>query len=304
MRLVVCMPTFGRPALVRRAVERFARQTRPPDAVLVSAPDESHIEMGCEGSVPVTYVYGKRGSSAQRNRVLSEVCDAYDIVVFFDDDFVPADDYLEMVAAAFAAHPDWIVLTGHVLRDGANDAGVGLEEAEAIVARSRAVSPERAEARDWHGGYGCNMAVRLASVGAHRFDERLVLYGWLEDLDFTRRVAANGRIVKLDALRGVHMGTKAGRVNGMPFGYSQVINPLYLARKGSVSLLMAANLIARNLLANSGRLLWPEPWIDRQGRLLGNLIALWHLLSGRLSPENASDFLEEPDALTRQRSSR
>lgn len=294
MRLVVCVPTYGRPALARRTIDRLARQTRRPDAVLVSAPDESHVERSDDGTVPVTYVFGALGTSAQRNRLLTAVCGRYDIVAFFDDDFLPADDYLAQVAAAFEANRDWTVLTGDVLRDGANDAGVGYEEAEAILARSSPVPPEHAVARDWHGGYGCNMSIRLAAVGTQRFDERLVLYGWLEDLDFTRRVAANGRIIKLNALRGVHMGTKSGRVNGMPFGYSQVVNPLYLVRKGSLTPRMASNLIARNLLANMGRLLYPEPWVDRRGRLLGNVVAVGHLISGQLLPEKARDFLVEP----------
>ena len=44
--------------------------------------------------------------------------------------------------------------------------------------------------------------------------------------------------------------------------------------------------MARNLLANLVRSLWPEPHIDRRGRLRGNVLALRHLLTGRIEPEH------------------
>jgi hypothetical protein len=44
-------------------------------------------------------------------------------------------------------------------------------------------------------------------------------------------------------------------------------------------------LMLRNIAANLGRSLWPESYIDRRGRLRGNLIAIFHLLIGRVEPE-------------------
>ena len=292
MRLAVCISTYGRPALARQTLERLDRQSRPPDAVFVSAPDEGHIERSIGRPFPTYYLFGARGSSVQRNRALPEIVAHFDAVQFFDDDFLAADDYLANAERAFDANEDWVVLTGHVLRDGINGSGVAFDEAAAIVDSLPPMTIEQGSARDWHGGYGCNMAVRVSSIGSSRFDERLVLYGWLEDLDFTRRVGAEGRIIHHTSLRGVHMGIKSGRVNGAPLGYAQVVNPFYLLRKGSVTPAMALKLIGRNVLANSARLLWPEPWIDRRGRLRGNLIAARHLLTGKVNPEGAADLLQ------------
>ena len=79
------------------------------------------------------------------------------------------------------------------------------------------------------------MSVRLDLARRHRltFDEQLPLYGWLEDVDFSRRVAGYGRVVKVSAARGVHLGVKAARQRGVQLGYSQVANPVYLMRKGT-----------------------------------------------------------------------
>jgi hypothetical protein len=136
------------------------------------------------------------------------------------------------------------------------------------------------------GLYGCNMAFRIQYVRANqlRFDENLPLYGWQEDIDFSLQMAPFGRLVKSDRLMGVHLGVKAGRTSGVRLGYSQIANPVYLSKKGTMSWQHARKLISRNIAANLARSLYPEPWIDRHGRLKGNLLALMDLLRGKASP--------------------
>ena len=90
----------------------------------------------------------------------------------------------------------------------------------------------------------------------------------------------------------VHLGTKMGRTPGQAFGYSQVANPIYLARKTYQGARFypwryAATRISRNLIANLYRSLRPEAYVDRRGRLKGNMIAFRDLLLGRLAPERA-----------------
>ena len=137
-----------------------------------------------------------------------------------------------------------------------------------------------------YAAYGCNMAFRLSVIRAHRlaFDEALPAYGWLEDVDFSRRIARHGPLARLDGAIGVHLGVKGGRVSGRRFGYSQVANPLYLVRKGSYAPSRAAWLMGRNLAMNLLRALRPEPHIDRRGRVAGNVRALADLCAGRLHP--------------------
>lgn len=284
MKLVVAIATLGRPEQVSRLVAYLDGQTRLPDAVIVSAPDASHVGDIDGRRFPVMTVFGTKGLSAQRNTALDRLGTDFDVITFFDDDFVPADDYLQRVEAAFAANDGWAVVMGHVIMDGAHNAGHDWNDALAALAEARA-NPAEHTVQDHVGAYGCNMSIRASMISGLRFDERLVLYGWQEDIDFTSQLRAKGRVVGLSSIVGVHLGLKAGRVSGVRFGYSQIVNPVYLIRKGTVPATFALPLMARNLVANVARSLRPEPYIDRRGRLRGNMMAVAHILTGRIEPE-------------------
>lgn len=277
------VPTLGRGGLVTRLLAHLEGQSRLPDEVILSAPDETHLEDARTYRFPVRAIYGKTGLSAQRNNALSVALGRFDIITFFDDDFIPADDYLEGVERAFGEHRDRVVVMGRVTRDGACTAGLDWDEG--LWALNLPEIDPPTGAADHVGAYGCNMSIRASAIGDLRFDERLPLYGWQEDIDFTSQLRARGRVVRDNAIRGVHLGAKSGRINGMRFGYSQVANPLYLIRKGTVPARFATRLMLRNIAANFGRSLWPESYVDRRGRLRGNLLALSHLMIGRIEPE-------------------
>jgi GT2 family glycosyltransferase len=288
MRITVIIATYGRRALLNRMLTFLEGQTRRPDRVIVSAPDESHVGRRESEAFALSFVFGARGSCAQRNRAIDAALGDSDVVTFFDDDFLPAADYLETLEAGFAAHPDWAVVRGEAVADGASGTGYSFAEGLALLReaeRLRAIRPIAEQVEDQVGGYGCNMSVRAVAVGDIRFDERLPLYGWQEDIDFTSRLGTHGRLVGLNTLYGVHLGVKAGRVSGVRFGYSQLINPVYLVRKGTMPATFAFNLIWRNIAANTVKSLWPEPYIDRRGRLKGNMLAALHLVRGRDEPE-------------------
>jgi GT2 family glycosyltransferase len=287
MRLVVIIATANRPDLIGRLLKHLDAQRRPADEVIISAPDETHVGSPQKHAFITTYLYGKRGLTAQRNLGLDHALGRADIVTFFDDDFLPASDYLQRVAAAFEEHPDWVVVRGHAVKDGANGPGMTFE---AGLATLRSIERSRSSTlpeviRDEVGGYGCNMSVRAAHIGDLRFDERLVLYGWQEDIDFTCQLRPYGRVVSLSTLIGVHLGVKSGRLSGVRFGYSQIINPIYLIKKGTIPIGFAARLMGRNLTANIAKSVWPEPYVDRRGRLKGNLLAAFHLIQGKVTPE-------------------
>jgi GT2 family glycosyltransferase len=105
-----------------------------------------------------------------------------------------------------------------------------------------------------------------------------------EDVDFSRRLACHGRIVNVPSPLGIHLCVKSFRQSRVHLGYSQVANPIYLMRKGTCCYRKASYQMARNLLMNFARSLWPEPYIDRQGRAFGNARAILDLIVGRLNP--------------------
>jgi len=240
------------------------------------------------GSPDVTIVTGPAGLAAQRNTALARLPPGAEIVVFFDDDFVAHRDWLARAAEAFRDDVDVAALTGRVLADGATGPGIGFEEASRLV--------EHVPRSDWswidsYSPYGCNMAFRVSQLGDLRFDERLVLYGWLEDRDFGAALARKGgRVAKSAELVGVHMGVKSGRIAGDRLGYSQVVNPLYMLRKGTMTLPQVAGQLFRNMASNIGKAAWPEPFIDRRGRLRGNVLAIADVLRGHVQPERAASI--------------
>ncbi len=228
---------------------------------------------------------GKRGLTSQRNEILREL-DAFDVIVFFDDDFFPKIDYLAEIERFFLGNAVVVAVTGRPIVDGANGPGVDSEAALALLEADEKMATDR-DFAPTYGTYGCNMAFRVEAIrrSGAQFDEKLPLYGWQEDIDFSRQLSGHGRIVDSKALRGVHLGTKSGRTSGVKVGYSQIANPVYLIRKGTVSFGFAGALVGRNVLANLSKSFCPEPWIDRRGRLLGNCLALRDLVTGRISPQ-------------------
>ncbi|MBB2206014.1 glycosyltransferase family 2 protein [Gluconacetobacter takamatsuzukensis] len=289
MKIVVGIATAGRASVLAEILRDLMRQTRQPDEVVVCAPSEEDMLGAAEALPGVHLITGPRGLTRQRNAIIAAVPDA-DVVMFFDDDFLADPHYLQAVEAHMAANDRTVVVTGAVLADGIKGPGLGVAEGRAILAaRAQEGGPSAPE--PVFTGYGCNMALRLAPMRAFDlwFDERLPLYGWQEDVDLSRRLAAHGDVRLLPDARGVHLGVKRGRSSGIKLGYSQVANPLYIAAKGEgYPRTRAWEHIMRNLLSNVAKALRPEPYIDRRGRLAGNMLAFFDLVRGRMTPERAA----------------
>lgn len=290
-KFVVCFATAGRRELMTETLRHLAKQTRAPDEVIIALASADDIDESIfsELPYPVRVRIGPRGLTSQRNVALRSLSDE-GYIVFFDDDFLMAVDYLEECEKIFLARPDIAVITGEVVADGIIGPGLEVEHAKHLL---DTLGPREAlVVRDIYNAYGCNMAYRVAHIKALKaeFDEALPLYGWLEDVDFSCRLAAAGRVVWTNACRGVHLGIKRARQSGLMFGYSQVANPIYLLVKGSIVPGKAFGQMSRNLLANAARVAFPEPWVDRRGRAKGNVLALRDLFLGRLKPQNILDF--------------
>ncbi|MFZ5619011.1 MAG: glycosyltransferase family 2 protein, partial [Pseudomonadota bacterium] len=97
-----------------------------------------------------------------------------------------------------------------------------------------------------------------------------------------------GALFCTSRLVGAHLGVKGGRTSGVRFGYSQIMNPVYLRLKGTMGLHHAFDNLYRNFLSNHARLFAPEPYIDRRGRVKGNWMAIADILRGRITPERIS----------------
>ncbi|QDA36784.1 glycosyltransferase (plasmid) [Paracoccus liaowanqingii] len=285
--VAVIVATRGRPDVVTATVRHLlATQTISPAAMIVSCAEAG--DAGDLVQMPgVTVVTGPPGLPAQRNTGLAALPQGIRTVVFFDDDFVADPGWLAAAVQIFRDESSVSALTGHVLADGIKGKGIAFPTAVQIVTNALAGGiPAWTEP---FSPYGCNMAFRADAIQGHAFDERLVLYGWLEDRDFAAKLAHDGgRMARSSDLRGVHMGVKRGRVAGERLGYSQIVNPVYMLGKRTMSTGQVAGQIFRNLCSNVLRAPVPEPFIDRRGRLRGNLMALGDLIRGHLEPERAA----------------
>jgi glycosyltransferase involved in cell wall biosynthesis len=291
-RIAIVIATKGRPAAVTEVVRLLERQTLPPSRVIISATGDSDIEAPLHSSVfPLELIYGSASSTKQRNRALERVLHQADIVVFFDDDFAPAVTWLERCAFAFAADARVVGVGGLVLRNGATEtAEVSWDEAKRLISDPPPLPPGPPMFVNCLSLYGCNMAFRITAIGDLRFDERLVLYAWMEDKDFSRIAGRTGRLVRYNGMVGVHLGIKSAKVSGKRFGYSQVVNAWYLYRKKVLRRKEVWPNIFKAILANGIRSFRPEKNVDRYGRFVGNLVGVGELIRGRCRPERAEEL--------------
>ena len=290
MKICIGIATKGRPAILAETLRLLENQTRRPDVIIVCPTCEEDVPTRDipEINLPIRVIHGPTGSCAQRNTVLKNTNDM-DLVLFIDDDFFLEPDYLSRCERLFEVRSEVVASTGQVLADGINGPGFTPDLARQLLAETTHEKSTNisASVKTTYAAYGCNMAVRCSTVREEciRFDEKLPLYAWQEDVDFSRQLSKFGEVVFDSRLRGVHLGHKSGRTSGVKFGYSQVANPVFLCRKGTLSLFFACRLMMKNAIMNILRSPFPEPWADRRGRLKGNALAVLHFFQGKLDPE-------------------
>jgi GT2 family glycosyltransferase len=285
MKLGLVIASHRRRDILQKVLINLMSQVRVPDEIVLSAVDATDIPAIADNTARVRTIFGTSGSSCQRNRGISCLVGAVDVIIFIDDDFIVGSDYFSNLEHIFDEDNSIIGLNGEVVADGASSAGFTFEQGLLLAEQYHKREKASLFTRDINGTYGCNMAFRTSAIGSVRFDERLALYGWQEDLDFSGALRGSGRLIRTNRVWGVHLGTKGGKGSELRLGYSQIVNPAYIVQKGNMSFAFALQLAARNFFANLIKSIRPESYIDRRGRLRGNLIGLLHLIKGRLTPE-------------------
>jgi GT2 family glycosyltransferase len=284
IRLAVVLASASRPTVLAEALRSCSDQVGVVYRGVVSVPDESSLPADRTLLADWRVVVGTRGLAAQRNAGLAAIGDA-DTVAFFDDDAVLRPDYLSNALTFLDRHSDVVALTGRVLRDGAASGEVSADEAASALATS-AEEPLAGTWRRTRELYGCNFVVRAPVAHSERFDERLPLYSWLEDHDFARRCLCRGGLARVDDCVIVHRAAASGgRQAHRRLGYSQLMNPVYLCRKGSFPVWLAAWEILRPVAKNVVYAVAGSSRSWRRERLAGNLTAAVDVIRGRLTPE-------------------
>jgi GT2 family glycosyltransferase len=293
METTVIICSVGRPAILHETVLGLMKQTVQPASIILSLCAENSALSETRRLPLVRCILGPKGLATQRNTAIPFARSPY--ALFLDDDVELAPDYIEQMERLFAADPAIVAASGGVAADGAPD-GTGIER----EAADKAIREYRGS-RDcvpFKGVYGCNMFVRSDVLQLEKFDERLPLYAWLEDLDFSLRCRRHGKIVRHRSALMAHLGTRSGRTSDLRYGYAKVANPWYLWRKSVLNSLpeVVVRYWAKTTLANLLRALVPKgpQQVNYRKRLMGNLMAYRDLALRRIDPLN---ILKIPDSV-------
>ncbi len=113
----------------------------------------------------------------------------------------------------------------------------------------------------------------------------------MEDVDFGTRARRHGEVGYYYGSMAVHLRAPGSRISDRMLGFAEVMNPAYLARKGSVPRLHALwEFVLKRPCRNFVLILHPGQSRMRRQRFAGNLYALWHIVRGRLEPERMLDL--------------
>ncbi len=299
MKSNIIVATKGRPKETFQLLSYLSRQTYPTDSIVIVghvAEDIAGLESHpLTQSGVATLHLSPMGSCHQRNTGLEVLAKALEdtpdhewMVVFFDDDFRPAVDWIEKCVASFLKDRNLIGITGYVVADGVTNGGYDEQQVtrylnKEVVAENTA-EPEHAVT----SLYGCNMAFLGSYASKARFDENLPLYGWLEDVDYSYQALKYGKLQYIPDCTGVHMGVSSGRTSGVRFGYSQIANPTFLIAKGTMPTQHALIQLSKNFLANVFNTLLSKK--KYRQRLYGNFCAIKDIALFRCKPSNILDI--------------
>jgi glycosyltransferase involved in cell wall biosynthesis len=291
MNISVIVCTLNRPAILHQTIQSVTRQALVPRQIIVASPNLDHILPETLALPGVEYVQTPTGLCKQRNRALESISQGVELVAFLDDDVELARSYLAEMSRLFTETGGIIIASGRMLHDGGRHSRISREEAVSLCESYDKTHDSFVPLafKPVSSGYGCNMIVRYASIGSCRFDERLPLYAWLEDRDFSHRCTVGGCApVELANAVAVHLGWRSGRVSGVRLGFSTVVNPIYLRRKANTFSFrfILVNYWLRCMVGNIIGLITHDTEYDRIGLIKGNMMGFWHLLSGRCDPEH------------------
>jgi GT2 family glycosyltransferase len=302
--IVIC--TVNRPAILHDTVLSIVRQTYKAAEILIVSPGKEHVLEKTLEITGVRLLFGPLGSSSQRNVGLGQLGDKCDLVAFFDDDIELSASYLENIVRLFSEKKDVLIASGRLLHDGGRGTVITREQARALCQEyernSKSVTEVRYVPSD-SAAYGCNMVVRYAAAKDVRFDERLTLYAWLEDRDYSHRLTkSRHRPVRFEGAVAVHLGSRSGRMGGVRLGFSVIVNPLYLWAKNRTFplLYIVVQYWIRCLVGNILGILTRDSEYDRIGLLKGNLLGFKHLLSGSCDPAHITKLVQRDPSPMRE----
>jgi GT2 family glycosyltransferase len=283
------IPTLNRPDLLRTALEALLRCDPGPDEILVIDGTAEGVALpvieelrAISAGRPIRHLIFVGGLTLKRNVALAE-CRG-DVVAFFDDDARPESDVFAKLAAAYA-DPSVVGATGLVIEP--DDRPFGRKESRlrrllpgggVDGTFTRYGYPRRitdvGRSCDIQFMQGCFMTARLDRARSVGFDEDLAGYGFVEDEDFSCRLARLGRLRYLADAVVHHDNTGFSTRDRRSFGRRIVIARTYLFRKNFAQTPLARAQFQLLLLIMLAHRVLNCDWLGARG-LIEGAVNVW-----------------------------
>ena len=250
----VVTPTFQRPAELLGLLENLSRQIVVPAEVIVidGAPGEvkatEQVVSQQQPDLPFAchYLRYDRGTAIQRNAGIERATG--ELVAFIDDDVRLEPDFLEKMAAVFAADKEHIV--GGVVGYRTNQHfQAASSERWRWYRRLRLLTTFEPGRYDFQTGYPINANMQPPFTGVKevdfmttacavwrrevfasglRFDPFFRDYGVLEDAHFALRAGRRWKLLQCGDAKCAELSSPNGRVDRRRVGYKYVVNYYYV----------------------------------------------------------------------------
>jgi GT2 family glycosyltransferase len=278
----VIITSKDRPATLTETIQTLLRQSHPAESILVVVDKPSDVD-GLQNGFNSMIFPG--ALTAKRNAGVNSVPASSTLLLFVDDDVELHRDYARFACELFASYPEIVAASGNVLVD----ASIPRAQAVGILAEARIPESDFKSRGKDSVLYGCNMILRREAALQERFDEALPLYSFGEDYEISIRLRRRGLVGRFSTGLLVHLKEATGRLNRKRLAWSIMANNWYFIRKGSTHLPPHLAYL---------RFAWTFFHIGREQLRLdlgernsefpgtrGVLLAIRHLLTGKLQPE-------------------
>lgn len=286
---VIC--TFNRPRELYVCLRMLANQDLLPRSITLVCTNEQDIgedahhalALLTDKGVRVQSLFSDRGLTLQRNVALKNVPSEANIVTFIDDDIILPQNYLFKMNEIFTKDKSCIGLGG-ITSDNSQSGRTSIirrmflldskspgKVLKSGVNTSFKFSNEPYEVQ-WLSG--CCMSFRSDTLKKIAFDTRRVKVGWGEDVDFSLKAGAHGKLLAFYLPGIVHTQSRRNRSSNLERAKQNDLSRLLLARDklGNVSvgfiylslfgellinlrvlnqITIAAKVYSRNLLASA-----------------------------------------------------
>lgn len=245
VQLAFAIPTKNRPNEIRRLLKSIQRQSvRPSQIVIV---DGGTISLrGILNGFPdlnIDYIIRPTSLTEARNLGIRTFLPSVTHAGFLDDDLVLDEGILELLVSF------WSKASAEIAGVGLNITNLVLKGRLNFIKRPFLLSNERngailpsgyntwycpadkMESVEWL--FGGASVWRKEIFNEFKFDEAYEGYAFLEDIDFSYRVAQKYKLLVLPEAKVEHLHAPGDRVSGYIFGKMQMLNRYHFVKKHS-----------------------------------------------------------------------